>query len=680
MNKDDTFRGPGSAYERLVAALREHGCTVVDHGDRGVASTPGHSSADRGTTFRRVEDRTVAHCHNGDTGQMLADIGLTWADLYDNPSRRYEYPDGRVVIREYRDGKKNFPQRGNKAGRALFGSDRLPQDRDVPVLVLEGEADVITAQSVGLSAVSQAQGANTPPDRADWEPLRGRPVWIVADRDEPGRARADKVAAHLRDIAARVVVAEAKAGNDFSDHVAAGYDVSDLVIMGEFRPSRQLKVTRGSQVKTKRVRWVDEDWIPAGSLVLLAGREGLGKSTIAAERCARVTRGMLEGEWFGQPRTILYLHTEDSREFTVAPRLRAAGADMDRVLFVDVQTEHSDTGTLILPADIDALEELVVEHEVSFIVLDAATSAMSAELSGKDDRQVRQFLEPLAQLAARRDCVVLGLCHFGKRDGSDTGKLILGSIAWSQVARSVLSVAKDDETGHLVVTNTKGNLAPRIRSMEAVIESATVFTEDGDAEVGLLRWIGESDRDARDLLAGDGAPDSEERTAAEAWLEDYLTEHGPTPAKVVKAEARKQGFSDATIKRAAKSIGVAYDIEGFPRTSVWRLQSAQSDQSSPTREPTEPTEPTGRDQRKHREPTGAEHQSAHGLVNEPTDDTAGVTHLFASHERETATPAKTRPGDPCQVCGYSIGHGGLETGICRRCQTSTTLPADGGAA
>src|SRR5690606_38441844 len=134
------------------------------------------------------------------------------------------------------------------------------------------------------------------------------------------------------------------------------------------------------------------------------------------------------------------------------------------------------------------------------------TSAMSSELSGKDDRQVRQFLEPLAQLAARRDCVVLGLCHFGKRDGNDTGKLILGSIAWSQVARSVLSVARDDESGNLIVTNTKGNLAPRTRSMEAVIESATVPTDDGVAEVGLLRWLGESERDARDLLAGDSAP------------------------------------------------------------------------------------------------------------------------------------------------------------------------------
>ncbi|MDE1668833.1 AAA family ATPase [Nocardia gipuzkoensis] len=631
------------AYSRLVAALRDHGCIVDDKGDHGAASTPGHSPQDRGTTFRKTEDGAVVYCHNGDTEQVLTDVGLSKADLFDSPRPRYQYPDGRIVERRYRDdGRKTFHQSGNKAGTALFGSDRLPDNRGVPVLVVEGEKDVIAAQSVDAFAVSQAQGASTPPDKADWSPLRGRPVLVVADKDGPGRERAEKVAGHLAGIAARVTVTQAKNGNDLADHIAAGHDVGDLVVVAEVRPPRRLVVTRGSEVKTKRVRWVDQDWMPEGSLVLLAGREGLGKSTIACEKCARVTRGELEGEWFGQPRNVLYLHTEDAREFTVAPRLRAAGADMDRVLFVDVQTEHSDTGTLILPADVSALEDLVVEHEVSLIVLDAATSAMSSELSGKDDRQVRQFLEPLAQLAARRGCVVLGLCHFGKRDGSDTGKLILGSIAWSQVARSVLSVAKDEESGNLIVTNTKGNLAPRVRSMEAVIESATIPTEDGTADVGVLRWLGESERDARELLAGEDAPDAEERTAAEAWLEDYLTQHGQTPAKIVKAEARKQGLSDATIKRAAKSIGVAYEIAGFPRTSVWRLQSAQSDQGAHTREPNEPTEPTGRDQHKRSEPTERKLQSAHAPVNEPTGEPT-----------ESAPPVRT----PGRTVGQWIGSG-----------------------
>src|SRR5690606_17322565 len=143
----------------------------------------------------------------------------------------------------------------------------------------------------------------------------------------------------------------------------------------------------------------------------------------------------------------------------------------------------------------------------------------------KDDRAVRSYLEPLAQLAARQGCVVFGLCHFGKRDGTDTGKLILGSIAWSQVARSVLSVAKEEDSGNLVVTNTKANLAPRTRSMEATIVSTSVETEDGPTEVGVLRWLGETTRDARELLSG-ADDETEERDEITMVIRDYLIECG----------------------------------------------------------------------------------------------------------------------------------------------------------
>lgn len=429
---------------------------------------------------------------------------------------------------------------------------------------------------------------------------------------------------------------------------------------------RRLRVTLGSDVRIERIRWVVPEWIPAASLVLLAGREGLGKSTMAAALCAQITTGRLDGgEWSGTPRNVVYLHSEDSRAHTVAPRLIAAGADMKRVLFLDVVTELTTEGQLILPADTAALDRLVIEHDVSAIVLDAATSSMSSELSGKDDRQVRQFLEPLAQLAARRDCVVLGLCHFGKRDGADTGKLILGSIAWSQVARSVLSVAKDDDTGTLLVTNTKANLATRTRTMEATIDSAVVTTDDGDAEVGVWRWIGETTRDARDLLAGSDEPATEDRNAAEAWLEDYLTEHGQTPAKAVKGDARKEGFSERTLKRAASKLGVVYESSGFPRTSHWSLpQSGHGPHSEDTDQvmhgPTGPTGPTGDDQRKRGGPTdgptGAHPQSGqsgHTHVHGPTDGLT-VTATADNADGEQGSAAVRTPG---RKVGQWLGSG-----------------------
>ncbi|MFH5207565.1 AAA family ATPase [Antrihabitans sp. NCIMB 15449] len=433
-----------------------------------------------------------------------------------------------------------------------------------------------------------------------------------------------------------------------SDPRTEQLDGSDLLDDNTSFIGRQLRVVRGSDVRTRRVEWWEPDLIPCSSLTLLAGREGLGKSTVACSWAARETN---------TGNTILYLHSEDSREHTVAPRLKAAGADMANVIFVDVATEYTDTGNVILPLDTAAIEHVIVEHNVTFMVLDAATSSMSSELSGRDDREVRRFLEPLTQLAARRNLVILGLVHFGKRDGNDTGKLILGSIAWSQVARSVLSLAKDNDSGELVLTNTKGNLAPRTRSVSLRLHSATVITDDGHAEVGAAQWLGDTDRDARELLAppdpiGD---DHDDRTAAEHWLADYLQQNGQTPAKTVKSDGAKEKISERTLKRAASKIGVIFESKGFPRTSHWSLP--QSGQPTPYTGERGPTGPTGPDQAKQNGPTETKSQSGHTPVHGPTGGPTAISDSQAACVACSAElPDALLTVELCDVCTAALGY------------------------
>ncbi len=323
-------------------------------------------------------------------------------------------------------------------------------------------------------------------------------------------------------------------------------------------PARKLRVTLGHQVKMKVIEWWEDCWIALGALTLLAGREGLGKSTIACYWAAVET---LRGNY------VIYLHSEDSREHTVVPRLLAAGADLSKVIFVDVETEFTTEGNVILPYDLDELDALIAEYGVTFIVLDAATSAMSANLSGKDDRDVRRFLEPLSQLAAKHNIVILGLVHFGKRDGADSGKLILGSIAWSQVARSVLSVALDPDSGNIVVTNTKGNLAPKTRSVEARIRSTAISIDGQPTEIGVLEWLGETTADARDYLSGETG---ESNRDVDDWLKGFLGE-GPQKATEIFSAADANGFSKDQVKRAKKRIGAVADRPQNPGPWFWEL-------------------------------------------------------------------------------------------------------------
>ncbi|MGW1120674.1 AAA family ATPase [Streptomyces tanashiensis] len=85
-------------------------------------------------------------------------------------------------------------------------------------------------------------------------------------------------------------------------------------------------VRRASTIQPKRVRWLwapgdaGDGRIPLGKLTLIVGRGGIGKSTLLAEFTAWITRGTMRGEFYEQPRDVMYVANEDSLEDTVTPR------------------------------------------------------------------------------------------------------------------------------------------------------------------------------------------------------------------------------------------------------------------------------------------------------------------------------------------------------------------------
>ena len=439
---------------------------------------------------------------------------------------------------------------------------------------------------------------------------------IVADNDDPGIKRAQKLAMHLQKLdkpPASITVVRAAEGKDAADHIVTGHSPQDFVTVGETVARRRVKLIQATQVKTEKVSWLIDEWIPAGMLTLLAGREGLGKSTIACSWVAEFSKKGMK---------CAYLNSEDSRAFTVKPRLQAAGADLNNVYFIDVVTETGAEGHLRLPSDTEILFYELASKGVKFVILDAAKSSMDPKLDGYKDDHVRQFLEPLAACADRYGITIVGLAHFGKQEGKDTGKLLLGSIAWSQIARSVLAVALDD-AGELVVSNTKANLASKIVNRKASIASTPVQTDDGElTQVGVIEWGEFTDQAANELLVSESlGDDAETRSEAEAWLEDYLKKNNETPRTQIFRDAKKVGVgSESTLKRAFRKLNGHSRQGGFPRTALWSLPtSPEIDFGEPTElsgsyvNNADPTDPTGADLHKQREPTGEV-----GLWPEPT--------------------------------------------------------------
>jgi hypothetical protein len=690
-----------TALEKVLNALHEAGRPVTRCGDGWRSSCPAHDGQNpTALSIDQGRDGVLVYCH-ADTctpEAITSALGLSVRDLFDQPggengrpgstrtlgelTATYDYVDenGELLYQVCRFTPKTFRQRrpdgrGGWTWRIKGVRQILYRLPDVlqavadgrTIYVVEGEKDVHAIEGAGAVGTCNAGGAGKWRDEFA-DALTGAHVVIVADNDPPGIAHARQVRDSLTGRATSVRVVVAAHGKDASDHLAAGYTLSDFVPLDESDladPDRQAGGTRRvrsqplTQITRRRRQYLWEHRLPLGELTIFAGHAGIGKSQAAVWLAARVTRGELPGELQGVPTPVLYLGTEDSWEYTLAPRFDAAGADPAKVFRLYVETETGEEDIVSLAVDLDSLRDEVEATGARLIVLDALLSTFGgAKLT--EQGVVRRHLEPLARLAQELHIAVVGVAHFRKAADSNPLHMLAGSVEFGQVVRSAIGFAPDREAedGSCVLSLIKTNLAPSgLPSLRYRIEPCTVITDDGPTDVGRFVILGETNQSVEDLLNREHATaeDRSERDEAAQWLLTFLLENGGEVARaeVMKA-ARKEGFSDATIKRAKTHAKVRHASGGFPRTTVWIHPdfSTESNDSvgSPLREPTggEPTEPT--------EVTSGNassvSQSAQGRTREPTGAPTGrPTRKDATERDECAVPGCTRPARrACRTC------------------------------
>ncbi|ONM47170.1 DUF3631 domain-containing protein [Nocardia donostiensis] len=682
-----------TAYERLVEALQRHGCTVVDRGDHGSASTPGHSADDRGTTFRKTPKGVVIYVHNGDREQVLADLGLTMSDLYDRPKVPYDYPDGRKVVRTYRGGRKSFTQSGNKTGRALYGSDQLPENRGALVLVVEGEKDVDTARAVGAFAVSQAQGASTPPDRADWSPLQGRPVLVVADKDEAGRKRAQLVADHLTGIAARVDIAEAKAGNDLSDHIAADYDIGDLVVRGARREPNTPQLDGAQILDDVRAAFRRYVVLPSAHAEVAVS---LWVVTTHLTPCFEYAPRLVARSPEKRSGKSRLLEVADALVYeplravnaTVAYIFRSLDADPPpTLLFDEADTIFGSKKVAEQNEDLRGLLNAGFQRGLPFgrtvgpnhMPMTFETFAMAA-LAGIG--RMPDTIEDRAVVVVmrRRKPSETVAPYRTRRDRPPLEQLRLRIAEWAAAVSPDLEGHEPDALGVedraadvweplVSVADMAGGDWPQMarRAAKAMVEEARADDEASSTNVQLLA-------DIKDVFAS-----MHVSFLKSAVLCDQLHQIEESPWKQFELTPSKLGhrlreYGIKTGHNTAKTER-GYRIEDFHDAFERYLSASRPSEGVQTR-------PNHSDQHEQSDtlktPDTFKASGNPKASNEiPSSDTKRTgPDTFGQHP--AGNPAK--PGDPCTVCGNSIGYAGLDTGLCRRCQEVTAPALEEGAA
>ena len=419
------------------------------------------------------------------------------------------------------------------------------------------------------------------------------------------------------------------------------------------RPARAVVYAAADKMTMRPPKWLYDRRIPCDAITLLAGREGIGKSTIAFDIVARVTRGQLPGRHIGVPKSVGVIASEDSWESVILPRLIAARADLSKVYRIEARTEELRIETVSAPADLVDLARVCAEREIVLLILDPVMSVIHGSLDTHKDREVRQALDPLARFCAERSVAVLGLIHVNKSGTSDPLNSVMASRAFTAVARSVLYCIVDPESekeDRYLFGHPKSNLGPKqptiaYRLIECKLEiEGAEDPRDTVIVTSRVAWDGEDQRSIREAM--EGAP--KERATGELshrlldWLRQRST--GVSAGEIASAFPDvKRNTLDQNLARMVKRGELARPAHGLYALPV--RSDTQSDTSLETSETSEVSE-----------------------TSERLDQLTDLTDLTLS---EVSEQVSVRPvplfgeTDDCPSCGWARGSVGHDAN-CRR--------------
>jgi len=321
-----------------------------------------------------------------------------------------------------------------------------------------------------------------------------------------------------------------------------------------------------SERKARGIDWLFEGRIPLGKCTLLVGDPDSGKSFVALDLAARVSRGAgIEPEGgVGKPGRVLLLAADDDIDDTIVPRLEGAGADLSKVALLPSFVSGTEPGSqrlLSLSSDIERLEGALEEvGDCRLIVIDPI-SAYLRGVDGYNNVTVRQLLLKLAEVARRHGAAMLLVSHHRKAGAASAMHRAIGSMAFTAVARVVLMVTADQAvagrrlllpvkmTLQTAVTGRafsieEGRVAWEVEAVPYTADELALLERSGEASIGIVR-------------------------EAVEWLKALLGGRRRMPAEEVLQRARERKVSRTTLFAAKKRACIKAVRDGKERKWYW---------------------------------------------------------------------------------------------------------------
>ena len=344
----------------------------------------------------------------------------------------------------------------------------------------------------------------------------------------------------------------------------------------------QLEHVFFSETKEEQLEWIWKRRLIRGKINKLVGLPGVGKSLITVDTAARVSRAMLWPDGTGRAPlgNVLIVSAEDGAADTILPRLRAHGADLERVAWIKGKKEPLGRSEKILTLDTDhaLLEDKIEELKAVLTIFDPVLSFTGKRVNPNAEVEVREFLAPLAAISERTGTAMWGIMHYNKKIDLDKIQRVPGAAAWGGFTRSVMFAEENpNKPRTFLFGSLKMNLGPKPSILSYHIEDAY---PGADSDIGKLLWDDEL-IDPYDPSTERTVPSESER--AIALLEEMLSPYGPDvpgiPTVELNAEAQTREISMPTLQRARTKRGVISKKVG----DAWHLWLPPTDHKPPSR-------------------------------------------------------------------------------------------------
>lgn len=249
--------------------------------------------------------------------------------------------------------------------------------------------------------------------------------------------------------------------------------------------SKDPGVKKLSEIEEEKIEWLVPEYIPRGSISVIAGEDNYGEFNISDILCAlaaAISTGrntfLLNPEIQGnsgecKPEHVLFFSGRDSIEDTLIRKLRKNDANLENVYAMDVTDKKFSklkfTGVF--------LEQLLQEYRPTLCIFDPVQDFLPNGVKMNVKNAVRKCIAPLVELGEKYGTAFLIVVHTDNQRPIPGRKKISNSADIWNIGRSVLRVGKTEEKDINYIFHEKSDYGQLCKTVLYRVEDERVIFE-----------------------------------------------------------------------------------------------------------------------------------------------------------------------------------------------------------